>query len=401
MVSEHASPLAILGGVDAGGQNVHVAALARELGARGIEVVVHTRRDDSALQRRLEFAPSAFVEHVDAGPPEPISKDLLLPFMDDFADELATAWAKRPPDLVHSHFWMSGRAALAAAHPLGIPVVHTFHALGVVKKRYQGAKDTSPLGRLAEEEQIIAAADHIVATCTDEVFELVRLGADRGRISVVPCGVETNLFRPDGPVDSRHDGTPRVVVVTRLVERKGVGDVVAALPRLPGVELVVAGGGEAARLGDDPEARRLTALADEFGVRDRVELRGRVEREEVAPLLRSADVVVCSPWYEPFGIVPLEAMACGRPVVASTVGGLIDTVVEGVTGLHVPPRRPDRLAEAIGRLLEDDALRVRLGAAGAERARARYTWTRVADSTLDVYLEVLAEPAVEWTEAMP
>jgi len=394
MVSEHASPLAALGGVDAGGQNVHVAALARELGARGIEVVVHTRRDDPALPKRVEFTPGAFVEHVEAGPPEPVSKDLFLPFMDEFADELATAWAAEPPDVVHSHFWMSGRAALAAAHPLGISVVHTFHALGVVKKRYQGAKDMSPPERLAEEEEIIAAADHLVATCTDEVFELVRLGADRSRITVVPCGVDTDLFRPDGSVDARRDGDPRIVVVTRLVERKGVGDVIAALPELPGVELVVAGGGEANELRYEPEAARLTAQAHALGVDGRLELRGRIEREDVPPLLRSGDVVVCTPWYEPFGIVPLEAMACGRAVVASAVGGLIDTVVDGVTGIHVPPRRPDLLAEAIAGLLADPELRTRLGGAGAERARSRYTWARVADATLGVYLELLAGPSV-------
>jgi len=399
LVSEHASPLAALGAVDAGGQNVHVAALARELGARGIDTVVHTRRDDPALPKRLEFAPGALVEHVDAGPPEPLSKDLLLPYMDEFAAELARSWTVEPPDVVHSHFWMSGRAALAAARPFDIPVVHTFHALGVVKKRYQGAKDTSPPERLAEERSIVKAAAHIVATCTDEVFELLRLGADPGRISVVPCGVDTELFRPDGPVEPGSI-VPRIVVVTRLVERKGVADVIAALSALPGVELVVAGGGEADLLRDDPEARRLASLAKELGVVERVELRGRIDREHVAPLLRSADVVVCSPWYEPFGIVPLEAMACGRPVVASAVGGLIDTVVDGVTGLHMPPRRPDKLAHAIGRLLADPVLRERLGAAGAERARSRYEWARVADATLDVYLEVLAESAVADKEAV-
>jgi D-inositol-3-phosphate glycosyltransferase len=399
LVSEHASPLAALGAVDAGGQNVHVAALARELGARGIDTVVHTRRDDPALPKRIEFAPGALVEHVDAGPPEPLSKDLLLPYMDEFAAELARSWTFEPPDVVHSHFWMSGRAALAAARPFDIPVVHTFHALGVVKKRYQGAKDTSPPERLAEERSIVKAAAHTVATCTDEVFELLRLGADPGRISVVPCGVDTELFRPDGPVEPGSI-VPRIVVVTRLVERKGVADVIAALPALPGVELVVAGGGEADVLRDDPEARRLAALGKALGVVDRVELRGRIDRERVAPLLRSADVVVCSPWYEPFGIVPLEAMACGRPVVASAVGGLIDTVVDGVTGLHVPPRRPDKLAQAIGRLLADPVLCERLGAAGAERARSRYKWARVADATLDVYLEVLAESAVADKEAV-
>jgi D-inositol-3-phosphate glycosyltransferase len=145
MVSEHASPLAALGGVDAGGQNVYLAALSQALARRGIEVVVHTRRDDPELPRRRQLAPGVEVDHVDAGPPERIPNpiDRLLPYMDEFAEDLARTWARDRPALVHSHFWMSGRAALAAGRPLGIPVVHTFHALGVVKRRHQGPKDTS------------------------------------------------------------------------------------------------------------------------------------------------------------------------------------------------------------------------------------------------------------------
>ena len=394
MVSEHASPLAVLGGVDAGGQNVHVAALARELGRRGIEVVVHTRRDDPTLPRRVPLAPGVAVDHVDAGPPSPVSKDVMLPFMDDFAAELGRAWRRERPDVVHAHFWMSGLASLKAAAPLDISVVQTFHALGVVKRRQQGTKDTSPIERLELEREIIQRAARIVATCSDEVFELVRLGADVRRVSVVPCGVDLTLFRPDGPAEARPSANPRVVVLSRLVERKGIGNVVTALKELPGVELVVAGGGDAEDLRHDREAQRLSALAHEIGVADRVELRGRIPRSAVPGLLRSADVVACVPWYEPFGIVPLEAMACGIPVVASAVGGLVDSVVDGVTGIHVPPRRPDRVAEALGTLLARPELCARLGAAGADRARKRYSWSRVADATLDVYGALLVEPAV-------
>jgi len=400
MVSEHASPLATLGGVDAGGQNVHVAALATEFGRRGIEVVVHTRRDAAGLPRRVAMAPLVTVDHVDAGPPEPISKDDLLPFMDTFADELRAAWRRRPPDLVHAHFWMSGRAALAAAEPLELPVVQTFHALGVVKRRHQGVKDTSPGGRIEDERRISRAADGIIATCSDEVFELARLGADPERIRVVPCGVDLDLFTPTGPAESRRPGRRRLVVVTRLVERKGVGDVVVALARVPNTELVVAGGGDATELDDDPEARRLLRLAEDFGVRDRLDLRGRVPHDEVPALLRSADVFVSAPWYEPFGITPLEAMACGVPVVATAVGGMIDTVVHGATGLHVPPRQPDAIAEAVRTLLADDELRRRLGAAGVERARARYSWSRVADATLDAYARLLRRRPAAATEVV-
>src|SRR4051794_6406630 len=148
MVSEHASPLAVLGGVDAGGQNVHVAALATYLARRGMEVVVHTRRDDPSLPRRVRLAPGVEVDHVDAGPPEPLPKDELLTHMGAFGDQLADAWASERPSVVHSHFWMSALAALEAASELGIPVAHTFHALGVVKRRHQGVEDTSPEGRI-------------------------------------------------------------------------------------------------------------------------------------------------------------------------------------------------------------------------------------------------------------
>jgi glycosyltransferase involved in cell wall biosynthesis len=159
---------------------------------------------------------------------------------------------------------------------------------------------------------------------------------------------------------------------------------------VPNTELVIAGGPSADELARDPEARRLRHLAELCGVADRVQFRGRVGRSDLPALLRSADVAVCVPWYEPFGIVPLEAMACGVPVLASAVGGLTDTVVHGATGIHVPPRRPDLVADALNMLLADPQLRANLGAAGARRARSRYSWSRVAATTLAVYREVVA-----------
>jgi D-inositol-3-phosphate glycosyltransferase len=390
MVSEHASPLAALGGADAGGQNVHVAALSAALARRGAEVVVHTRRDDPALPPRVAVAPGVTVEHVDAGPPVPIAKDELLPHIDDLAARLRQSWRADPPDVVHAHFWMSGLAALAAGRPLGLPVVQTFHALGVVKRRHQGAKDTSPPSRLRDEQFLAREADRIVATCSDEVFELVRMGADLRRVTVVPCGVDLGLFRPDGPAEPRDPGRSRLLVVSRLVERKGIGDVITALAELPETELVVAGGPPARRLAEDPEARRLAALAERLGMAARVQLRGQVEPGDLPALYRSADLVVCVPWYEPFGIVPLEAMACGVPVVASAVGGLVDSVVDGVAGVHVPPRRPDLLAGVLAGLLADPARRAALGAAGARRARRRYGWDRIARGTLQVYAGLTA-----------
>jgi type III pantothenate kinase len=384
LVSEHASPLAALGGVDAGGQNVHVAALARGLARRGATVVVHTRRDDPDLPRRVELCPGVVVDHVDAGPAAAIPKDDLLPHMVDFARELERCWREDRPDVVHSHFWMSGLAALDAAAGLKLPVVHTFHALGVVKQRYQGDADTSPRRRVELERDIVARADRIVATCTDEAFELMRLGVDRSKVHVIPCGVDLEHFRPDGPADPR-GLAHRLVYAGRLVERKGIGNIISALEQVSGCELVIAGGPTVADLPTDPEASRLRALAEHHGVAARVQLRGRVDHTDLPALLRSADALVTVPWYEPFGITPLEAMACGVPVVASAVGGMIDTVVDGVTGRHVPPRDPARLAAVLRELLADPAARARQGRAGARRTRQLYDWDRVALGTLDVY----------------
>jgi glycosyltransferase involved in cell wall biosynthesis len=388
MVSEHASPLAALGGVDAGGQNVYVGALALELGRRGVEVVVHTRRDDPALPAVVEIGPGVTVHHVDAGPAAPVPRDELFPLMGEFADGLGRFWRDWRPDVVHAHFWMSGWAALTAGRPLRIPLVQTFHALGVVKRRHQGDKDTSPPAREGVERKLLRQMDRTIATCSDEVFELLRLGGDQHRISVVPCGVDLGLFGPDGPAEPRRPGFHRVVYVGRLVERKGIGNVITALGDVPDAELVVAGGPDRSGFHADPEVQRLSALAGAVGVADRVELRGRVDRRDLPALLRSADVVACVPWYEPFGIVPLEAMACGVPVVASAVGGLVDTVVDGVTGFHVPPRRPESLAAALRTLLPDADLRARLGAAGRRRVQTRYGWPRVAESTLAVYADL-------------
>ncbi|GAB4082337.1 glycosyltransferase [Modestobacter muralis] len=389
LVSEHASPLAAIGGVDAGGQNVHVAALAAGLATRGHEVTVHTRRDDAALPERVRTADGYDVVHVTAGPPAVLPKDDLLQHMGTFADVLRAAWVLQPPDLVHAHFWMSGLASVQAAAGLGIPVLQTFHALGSVKRRHQGDADTSPEQRIELERGLCADVDHVVATCTDEVVELGLLGLADDRVSIVPCGVDTAEFTPRGPVAER-SGRPRLLVLGRLVERKGQEDAVRALPAVPGAELVVVGGPQSHLLDTDPEVQRLRAIADELGVADRLVFTGAVSRADVPGWIRSADVVLAVPWYEPFGITPLEAMACGRPVVATAVGGLADSVADGVTGDLVPPRDPAALGATLAALLADDQRRAAYGAAGVRRARTRYRWSRVVADTDAVYRQVLA-----------
>ncbi len=393
MVSEHASPLAALGEVDAGGQNVHVAELSAGLTRAGHEVTVYTRRDAEQQPDEVTMPGGYRVVHVPAGPPRYVPKDELLPHMGEFTRFLRSRWEADRPDVVHAHFWMSGLASLMATRPLAVPVVQTFHALGVVKRRHQGAHDTSPAERIGLERLIGKHASRVAATCSDEVFELVRMGLPRSRMSVVPCGVDLERFTPQGPREPR-DHRYRIVSVGRLVPRKGFDVAIAALRSLPEVELVIAGGPQEGRLAEDPEAQRLLRFASELGVADRVRLTGQIARADMPALLRSADVVVCTPWYEPFGIVPLEAMACGVPVVAAAVGGLTDSVVDGVTGVHVPPRRPDAVAAAVRKLLSDAALRDAYGIAGSDRARCRYSWDRIATDTVRVYERVVPAAAV-------
>jgi D-inositol-3-phosphate glycosyltransferase len=380
MVSEHASPLAVLGGVDAGGQNVHVAALAEHLARRGHTVDVYTRRDSRRLPERVPLCPRVTVVHVPVGPARSVPKDDLLPWMPAFGRWVAGDWAARGrPDVVHAHFWMSGLAALQAGRGCGVPVAQTFHALGTVKRRHQGAADTSPRERVTLERRIAHEVDLVLATCSDEVAELRRMRVPTAHVRVVPCGVDTGHFAPGEAGPSGH--RPRLLSVGRLVERKGFDTAVRALTMLPDAELVVAGGPPAGRLGRDPEARRLMHLATELGVLDRFSLVGRVAHEDMPALLRSADVVLATPWYEPFGIMPLEAAACGRPVVGSAVGGLLDTVEDGVTGALVPPRDPVALAAVVQGLLDDAGRARRWGEAARRRAVARYDWAQVAQET--------------------
>jgi glycosyltransferase involved in cell wall biosynthesis len=389
MISEHASPLAALGGVDAGGQNAHVAELSAALAAQGHEVRVYTRRDSAELPEMVPLGDRVDVVHVPAGPPGPLPKDELLPHMGVFAKWMITDWRRAwRPDVAHAHFWMSGLATVTAGRACDVPVVQTFHALGSVKRRHQGTADTSPWHRIGYERELGRAVDRVVAQCQDEVRELVRLGVPRERTALVPSGVNAERFCPEGPAAPRDDSRRRILTVARLVPRKGIEDLIRALPAVPNAEVVVAGGPPAAGLDADPYAAELRRLAAANGVADRVRLLGAVPAHEMPAWYRSADVLAAVPWYEPFGLTPLEAMACGVPVVGTAVGGLTDTVVDGVTGDLVPARDPRALGTALRRLLADDMRRVGYAAAAVDRARHAYAWPRCAARFTAVYTAV-------------
>jgi glycosyltransferase involved in cell wall biosynthesis len=390
MISEHASPLAAVGGVDAGGQNIHVARLASALAQRGHAVDVYTRRDHHYLPSRATAPEGYRVVHVPAGPANPLPKDELLPYMGRFGEWLASRWMDTdPPDVVHAHFWMSGVAALTAARRQPRPLVVTFHALGSVKHRMQGTADTSPTSRLDLERRVGLGAHRVIAQSCDEIAELAAYGVGSERIGLVPSGVDIDVFRPDSETAENHS-RQRILAVGRLVERKGFADVVKALPELPSAEFVVAGGPSEYPLTQDPVANRLLDLARGLGVSDRLRLLGAVPPEEMPAWYRSADVLACTPTYEPFGITPLEAMACGTPVVAYRVGGLQDTVVHGHTGTLVTPGDHEGLVNAIGALLADNAYRNRLGEAARARVAQHYPWPRIAERVEYVYTGAIA-----------
>lgn len=399
MISEHASPLAVLGGADAGGQNVHVAALSMALAERGHNVTVYTRQDGEE-PTRVRFSDGVDVVHMKAGPQTPLAKDDLLPHLGEFADGLVQIWSRNAPDVIHSHFWMSGLIALDARLRSGIttPVAQTFHALGHVKRLYQQEADTSPLHRVALERDIVHRADAVIATCSDEVRELRTLGSLGNKTFIAPCGVDTTHFTPLGERSPQRG--PRFLSIGRLVPRKGVEIAIRALAQVAGAELIVAGGPERSQLEADPEVMRLKSIAQEVGVAERVEFVGRVEHDKMPALIRSADAVLALPWYEPFGIVPLEAMACGVPVIATSVGGMLDTVVDGKTGILIPPQDEHAAAVAMRAVLNRPDRFRDFGRAGVERVRARYTWEIVAELTEKVYESLVSRTPVATSRAV-
>jgi glycosyltransferase involved in cell wall biosynthesis len=296
---------------------------------------------------------------------------------------------------------MSGLAALTATAESRIPVVVTYHALGSVKRRHQGENDSSPDTRVGLERTLGTLVERVIAQSEDEVAELGRMGIRRTDTVIVPSGVDVERYAPAGPIPDRGKDTPRrILSVGRLVERKGFADLIEALRLVPGAELVVLGGPPAEKLDADPEAIRLRAFAERCGVADRVCLVGSVSRDDIPAWYRSADIVACTPWYEPFGLTPLEAMACGVPVVAYAVGGIAESVIDGVTGTLVTPRDTRALAVALRGLLGDDVRRMSYASAAVDRVRSRYTWERAAFDVERVYAAVTGESITTDDEAL-
>lgn len=402
LISEHASPLARIGSIDSGGQNVYVAQLAKHLARLGFLVDVFTRRDCADLAQVVDWMPGVRIVHVPAGPAHFIPKETMLPFMEQFG-RFVIRFARReklPYDLIHANFFMSGMVAQQVKRVLGIPFVMTFHALGRVRRLNQKEADAFPDIRFAIEEQLMRGADGIIAECPQDQSDMEQhYGAPSARISVVPCGFDPDEFWPV-TIDARQQlgmSTDEFVLLQlgRMVPRKGVDNVIRATAilrqqyQVPARLLVVGGNADLPDPASTPELGRLMALADELGVASSVTFTGQRPREQLRYYYSAANVFVTTPWYEPFGITPVEAMACGTPVIGTAVGGIKTTVVDGETGYLVPPNNPERLAERLAWLHQHPHMAQRMGWAGMRRAYQHFTWRNVATSIATVYESVL------------
>ncbi|GIF74365.1 glycosyltransferase [Asanoa siamensis] len=386
MISEHADPS---DGAMRGGRGAYVGDLSSALAAAGHDVRVYTRRVASDGPGAADTTVGGVtVVRVPAGPARMLSDSELLPYTKDFSRWLVDSWRGGwTPAVAHAHFWTSGLAAVTAGRQTGVPVVQSYHDLGTAARR-NNAFDGPPQ-RIGYERVLGRAVDQVVAQSQDELRELVRMGVPRSRLVLIPGGVDDDLFQPEGPAQPRGPRR-RVLSVGALTSRKGHQDLIAALRLVPDAECVVVGGPPAEALGTDPAARELRELADRLDVGDRVQLVGGVPRREMPLWYRSADLLVAAPWYEPFGLSPLEAMACGVPVVGTAVGGIAETVVEGLTGDLVSPRDPRALGTAIRRLLGDPVRHLAYATAAIDRARQVYSWKRVAAQLSSVYSALAA-----------
>ncbi|MCE5267278.1 MAG: glycosyltransferase family 1 protein [Planctomycetaceae bacterium] len=407
LISEHASPLGALGGVDSGGQNVYVAQVARHLALMGHHVDVFTRRDDPELPSIVRPADGLRVIHVDAGPPRFLPKEELLPWMDEFSDfMLRFIKSEGSYDLIHSNFFMSGLVGCRLKAVFGTPLAVTFHALGRVRLMHQRETDRFPAARLAIEAQVMRDADAIIAECPQDQADQCHLyGAAPRKIHLVPCGFDRDELGPVDRFDARRqlglDPWARWLVhVGRMVPRKGVDTVIEAIARLQQRHGIVARllivGGESDEPDPlrTPEIGRLIETARRAGVAGRVIFTGRRQRGVLRYYYSAADVFLTTPWYEPFGITPVEAMACGTPVIGSQVGGLQYTVVHGRTGFLVPPKDPNAVARRLATLYRHPRLLRRMGRAGLARVNRLFTWQRVARQLATVFESVLAEQRV-------
>jgi D-inositol-3-phosphate glycosyltransferase len=399
MLSVHTCPLAALGGKETGGMNVYVRELARELSRMGVAADVFTRSQNAAIPRVVALAERARVIHLPAGPEAPMRRERIHAHLQQFVAGVE-AWrdaADIDYDLVHGNYWLSGVVGLTLRERWRVPLVQMFHTLGRLKNGAGVAAEREPALRIAEEHAIVAGADRLVAANVIERGHLVaQYDADPTKIATIPCGVDTALFAPGGAEAARTalglPGGPLLLYVGRIAPIKGLETLLDALGCLRGAghpaRLIVVGGETDERPGGHETELRQRAVR--LGLGNAVTFVGAQPQERLREYYVAADVTVLPSYYESFGMVALEAMACGSAVIASRVGGLQTTVRDGVTGLLVSEGDPCALAETIARVLDDSALRWRLGHEGVRWA-AGHRWPCVAEAVCREYASLVDE----------
>ncbi|MEV4435498.1 D-inositol-3-phosphate glycosyltransferase [Streptomyces sp. NPDC049585] len=407
MLSVHTSPLHQPGTGDAGGMNVYIVELAKRLAEQGIEVEVFTRATTAALPPTVELAPGVLVRHIDAGPYEGLAKEELPAQLCAFTHGVMQAWAGHRPgyyDLVHSHYWLSGHVGWLAAQRWGVPLVHAMHTMAKVKNAALAEGDTpEPAARVIGETQIVRAADRLIANTEGEAGELIHhYDADPAKVAVVHPGVNLERFRPapGGRAAARERlGLPADALVPLFAGRiqplkapdvllRAVAELLDRAPGLRGRIVVPVVGGPSGSGLAKPEG--LQKLAARLGIADVVRFHPPVGQDALADWYRAASVLVMPSYSESFGLVAVEAQACGTPVVAAAVGGLPVAVADGRSGILVEGHDPADYASALARFADDPGLTDRMGQAAARHAQS-FGWDAAAAATAEVYTAAMGE----------
>ncbi len=415
VLSLHTSPLAQPGTGDGGGMNVYVREFSSALARAGVECDVFTRASSDDLAAVMDIEPGFRLHHIAAGPPAPLPKEALIDVVDEFADGVLKSMTtpgirgggeELPYDAVHANYWLSGIAGHTIKHQLDLPLVSTFHTLDRVKAEDspEEVEAHSRHIRAEAEASIIRCSDTVLASCSVEAAQITELyGADPSRIRIVAPGVDHAFFGPGDRAQARRAlglpaKGPLLLFVGRIQPLKGAAVAVATLATVlqddPDAHLVVVGGPSGPR--GDEEVARIDALVDGLGLRDRVLFVPPRPHELLSTFYRAADVCLVPSRSESFGLVALEAAACGTPVVASDVGGLRSLVDHGRTGYLVEEPDPEAYAGWVRQILAEPLLAERLSTGSVLRAR-RYTWARAANLLVDIYADLTAGRLVDCT----
>jgi D-inositol-3-phosphate glycosyltransferase len=387
--------------------NVYVRELGRALAERGVAVDIFTRRQTTDVADVVEFAPGARVIHLDAGPQRHVDKYDVLDYLPDFACGMQRwrALTGLSYDLIHSHYWLSGRLALLFADRWNVPIVSMFHTLAQLKNRVaETAAEREQAVRFEIERRTMAGSDRVVAATEIDRTQILRHYGQQAPIEVIPGGVDLDLFSPQPQARARQQlqlaqDEKVLLFVGRIQRLKGLEILLRALAQLGDLNVrVVVVGGQPSTSHEAREITRLRNLSNKLRIQDRVTFTGAVPHEKLPTYYAAADATVMPSSYESFGLVAVESLACGTPVVATRVGGLTAIIKDGETGLLVPWRDPALFAERLRTILADDVLRARL-AAQARPSVQRYAWDRIAEQHLGLYGEVLAERGTELAAA--